>query len=295
MTAPNPDRLIVAATDLSPSADRAVEQAARFAAKWGATLCLLHVFNDGIWATIKSLYEAEHWAAQEPILAARDRLSRQARELGARHGIAVSAETRTGRAAPSIAAFVREQQAQLLVVGQHGEDWIGETLIGGTALKVLEQTSIPVLLMRRAADADYSIILTATDFSDNARRAARCAIDLFPDARHYLLHAYSVAFEGRMRLAGASNEDIDRYREEELVRAMARMDEQIAAVGAGRRIERLLTHGSPMAALLEHSGQAQADLIAIGKHGGPALEERLLGSVTQNVLYHAGCDVLLVP
>jgi len=37
----------------------------------------------------------------------------------------------------------------------------------------------------------------------------------------------------------------------------------------------------------------QADLVAIGKHGGGALEEKLLGSVTQNVLYHAGCDVLL--
>jgi len=37
----------------------------------------------------------------------------------------------------------------------------------------------------------------------------------------------------------------------------------------------------------------QTDLVAIGKHGGGAFEEKLLGSVTQNVLYHAGCDVLL--
>lgn len=292
---PAPVRLIAAATDLSPSADQAVEQAAILAGTRNAALCLLHVFDDGIWATIKSLYDAAHWTAQEPILAARDRLSRQARELADRHGIAVRAETLTGSATTVIADFVREQQAQLLVVGEHGEDWIGDTLIGGTALKVLELASVPVLLARRPASADFSSIVTATDFSDNALRAARWSIALFPDARHYLLHAYSVAFEGRMRMAGASDEDVARYRGEELARAKARMDEQIAGLGLGHRVERLLTHGFPMGALFEHSGKLQADVIVIGKHGGPALEERLLGSVTQNVLYHADCDVLLVP
>lgn len=292
---PAPVRLIVAATDLSPSAEQSVEQAAILAAKWGAELCLLHVFDDGVWATIKALYETERWSANEPILVARDRLSGQARELADRHGIAVRAETRTGSTTAVIASFVRERQAQLLVVGEHGEDWIGDTVIGGTALKVLELASVPVLLARRSASADFSSVLTATDFSDNALRAARWSIALFPDARHYLLHAYSVAFEGRMRLAGASNEDIARYRDEELARAEARMDELIAGLGFAHRIERLLTHGFPLGALFEHSGQVQADLIVIGKHGGPALEERLLGSVTQNVLYHADCDVLLVP
>jgi nucleotide-binding universal stress UspA family protein len=33
----------------------------------------------------------------------------------------------------------------------------------------------------------------------------------------------------------------------------------------------------------------------IGKHDGRIIEERLLGSVTRNVLYDAGRDVLLVP
>lgn len=292
---PAPVRLIVAATDLSRSADQAVEQAAMLAAQWGAQLCLLHVFDDGVWATIKALYDTERWSANEPVLVARDRLSRQARELADRHRIAVRAETRTGSATAVIAGFVREQRAQLLVVGEHGEDWIGDSVIGGTALKVLEQASVPVLLARRPARAGFSSVLTATDFSDNALRAARWSIALFPGARHCLLHAYSVAFEGRMRMAGASNEDIARYRKQELARAEARMDEQMAALGSTHRVERLLKHGFPQAVLLEQSGQAHADLIVIGKHGGPELEERLLGSVTQNVLYDADCDVLVVP
>jgi nucleotide-binding universal stress UspA family protein len=292
---PAPIRLIVAATDLSPAADQAVAKAAVLAAQWGAELCLLHVFDDSLWATIKAVYDAERWSAHEPILAARDRLSRQARELGERHGIVVRAETRTGGAASAIADFVREQQAQLLVVGEHSEEWIADTVIGGTALKVLEQASVPVLLVRRPADADFSAVLTATDFSDNAKRAARWLTTQLPGARHFLLHAYAVAFEGRMRMAGATDADIERYRGEELGRATACMDEQLAQLGSPARIEPLLAHGAPVAVLLSQAERVGANLLVIGKHGGTVLEERLLGSVTQNVLYHARCDVLLVP
>jgi nucleotide-binding universal stress UspA family protein len=295
MTAPNPDSLIVAATDLSPAADRAVAKAAMLAAQRGAELCLLHVFNDGLLATIKAIYDAERWSTHEPILAARDRLSRLARELGERHGIVVRAETRTGGAANAIADFVREQHAQLLVVGEHGEDWITDTVIGGTALTVLEQASVPVLLTRRPAGADFSSVLTATDFSENANRAARWSTTQLPTARHYLLHTYTVAFEDRMRMGGATNADIERYRGEELARATACMDEQLAQLGSPIRIEPLLVHGAPAAVLLDQADRVGADLIVIGKHGGTVLEERLLGSVTQNVLYHARCDVLLVP
>lgn len=295
MTAPSPDRLIVAATDLSPSADRAVEQAARLATGWNCKLCLLHVFNDSVWATLKALYQAEHWSGHEPSLAARDRLARQARELALHYGISVHAETRTGRATAAIVDFLRDQQARLLVVGEHGEDWIDDTLIGGTALKVLERASIPVLLARRPVGAEFSTVLTATDFSDNASRAARHAFELFPDARHYLLHAYWVGFESRLRIAGASDADIERYRDNERASAEERLRVQLAQLVPQPRHICLLAHGPAAAVLLEHAMQMHADLIVIGKHGGTALEERLLGSVTQNVLYHARCDVLLVP
>lgn len=172
---------------------------------------------------------------------------------------------------------------------------VAATDLSPSADRAVAQASIPVLLARRPASVNSSSILTATDSSANALRAARWSIALIPDARHYLLHAYSVAFEGRMRLAGAANEDIARYRREDLAHAETRMNAQIAEPGAGHQIERLLTHGAPMATLFEYADQVKADLIVIGKHGGSVLEERLLGSVTQNVLYHAKCDVLLVP
>jgi nucleotide-binding universal stress UspA family protein len=288
-------RTIVAATDLSPASDIAVEQAALLAKQWDTELVLLHVFNDGFWSSIKAIYAAERWAVTEPVLVARNRLSQQVRELAQRHGTRVRGETRTGRAASEIAAFGREQDAQLLVVGEHGVDWIGDTVVGGTALKVLKRAELPVLLARRPASADFSRILLATDFSDNAMRAAKLSLRWFPHARQQLVHAYYVAFEGRMRLAGAVHEDIERYRGDEASRAERKIQEQLNALQAESSVGKLLVRGAPAPVLIEQAERLGADLIVIGKHGGAVLDEMLLGSVTQNVLYHAGCNVLLVP
>lgn len=294
-TSPQTVRTVVVATDLSPASEIAVDQAAMLARRWDADLVLLHVFNDGVWATITAIYESEVWAGAEPVLVARNRLSQQVREVAARHAVRARGETRTGRAASEIAAFCREQDAQLLVVGEHGEDWIGEAVLGGTAQRVLARADLPVLLVRRAVSAELSCILLATDFSDNATRAAQLSLDWFPDVRQRLLNACTVAFEGRMRMAGVSLEHIDGYRRDELARAEQRMEAQMQALRSAAPVGKRIVQGYPTTVLLREIERLGAELLVIGKHGGTMLDERLLGSITQNLLYRADCNVLLVP
>lgn len=293
-------KTIVVATDLSPTAAIAVEQAARLARSKGARLWILHVFNDSLWASIKNIYDSERWSGDEPVLAARKHLSELVRQIADSHGIAVSGETRTGRATTEIARFLTECRGDLLVVGEHGEDWIGDTVIGGTALNVLERASVPVMLVRRLVGADFSTVIVATDFSANAERALRQALDWFGAATLYVVHAYSVPFEGRMRMAGATDADIEQYRNDERARALNAMQALRTAHIArhsrsDKHIHWLDVAGQPAAALCELGERLAADLIIIGRHGGSTLEERIIGSVTQNVLYHASCNVLLVP
>lgn len=226
---------------------------------------------------------------------ARNRLSQQVREVAARHAVRARGETRTGRAASEIAAFCREQDAQLLVVGEHGEDWIGEAVLGGTAQRVLARADLPVLLVRRAVSAELSCILLATDFSDNATRAAQLSLDWFPDVRQRLLNACTVAFEGRMRMAGVSLEHIEGYRRDELARAEQRMEAQMQALRSAAPVGKRIVQGYPTTVLLREIERSGAELLVIGKHGGTMLDERLLGSITQNLLYRADCNVLLVP
>ena len=286
---------IVAATDFSENAQRAVQQAAHLARTWGARLILVHVFNDSVWASIKAVYDLSGWSNVKPLDAARTRLIALGEQVA--RDFAVQAETKVliGRASQQISAFVTARHAELLVVGEHGENWVRDAVLGGTALKVLEATHIPVLLVRRPAVDSYQRILIATDFSASATRTAHLAMALFPDARHHLIHAYVVPFEASMRMGGAQEEDIQRYREQEYLKAAANLEAFAADCDyrAAAEFSRLALHGYPASVLFEQA--QEADLIAIGKHGGGSFEEKLLGSVTQNVLYHAGCDVLLTP
>ena len=290
-------KTIIAATDFSASAQRAVGQAARLAIEWGTALSLVHVFNDSAWASIKAIYDLSGWAASDPVVSARQKLAAISAELARDSGVIANTEVLVGCASREIHKFVESRQVELLVIGEHGENWLRDAVIGGTALKVLEATHIPVLLVRQPAVGAYRRVVIATDFSATATRATRLALKLFPEARHHLVHAYVVPFESRMRMGGAQEEDIQHYREQEYLKAAQNLEAFAVDCDyhAAAEFSRLALYGYPASVLFEQAQGMEADLIAIGKHGGGPFEEQLLGSVTQNVLYHAGCDVLLSP
>ena len=52
---------------------------------------------------------------------------------------------------------------------------------------------------------------------------------------------------------------------------------------------------TPRLFLMDEIQTSGFDLLVVGRHGVSVLDERLLGSVTLNLLHHAPCDVLLVP
>jgi nucleotide-binding universal stress UspA family protein len=287
---------IIAATDFSATATCAVRQAAHLARAWGAKLTLVHVFNDSVWASLRAVYDLPGWSEVKPALGQRARLQQLAGQIAEEFGVAVDSEMPSGRASLQIGAIVAARQAQLLVVGEHGENWLRDAVLGGTALKVLEATRIPVLLVRRTEAAPYRDIVIATDFSPAAKRAARLALECFPQARHALVHAWLVPFEASMRMGGAREEDIERYREREFADAAGALEAFARSCESDMiedGLERLALHGSPASVVFEQVRARGSDLIVIGKHGGKYGEELLLGSVTQNILYHAECDVLL--
>lgn len=284
---------IVAASDFSSWADLAVERAAKMAQQLNCDLRLVHVFNDSIWASFRNVYDLERWLGGDPVLGARERLSQQADDLGRRFGIDVVAQTLSGDPAEQISADALAANARLLVLGETGESLLGEMLLGGTAQKVLDRARLPVLVVRTPVSGNYARVMVASDFSAASRHAAQLALDFCADAHRLLLHAYVVPMEGRMRMAGATDEDIKRYRDQEQERSRVAMQEFLGGL-RGAYAERLV-HGFPVDAIIEGVSRNDIDLLVVGKHGGSVLGERLLGSVPQNVLHHANCDVMLVP
>lgn len=73
------------------------------------------------------------------------------------------------------------------------------------------------------------------------------------------------------------------------------LDEQVREIFGARegRVERRVVEDLPATAVLEAA--ADADLVVVGTHGRGGLKGMLLGSVSQKVVHHAPCPVVVIP
>ncbi|MFN4326214.1 MAG: universal stress protein [Azonexus sp.] len=275
---------IVVATDFSPPANLAVEQAARLAKGWDAALHILHAGKPD---------------DEGGLSLARSRLEKQQESLVGNPGIRTSGVLRTGRASVEIIRLVNDVGADLVVVGEHSQGWLKDRFLGGTALKVLRQARVPVLLIRTSVSSEFRKITVATDFSDNAQRAAQVAAGFFPQAELTFQHACSLQQLHRMRLDGETPEKMAAYRQQQIKAAntaMAHFRKQLGLPAEQSTQWQVVSDGeNPISILLDRVQKDNPDLLVVGRHGGSEIDERFFGSATENLLYHAQTNILLVP
>jgi nucleotide-binding universal stress UspA family protein len=136
---------IVAGTDGSESAERAVREAARLAIATGARLLLVSAFSD-----LHPFRERLESSAREQLIdlekVAEQLLLRAAANIGA--GLEVETVSRQGHPAEVIADVAREERAQLIVVGDRGLTGIRRFLLGSVSERLSHHAPCNVLIVR---------------------------------------------------------------------------------------------------------------------------------------------------
>jgi nucleotide-binding universal stress UspA family protein len=139
----------------------------------------------------------------------------------------------------------------------------------------------------------FSHILFATDGSEHARHAAGAAVTLAKkfESRLTLMNVYppSHVFEPSDETHDACTFGLREMRQS---RALS-CAEQIADK-ADVAYQSLREHGHPVEMIVKTADQVGADLIVIGSRGLGDVGAFLLGSVSDGVLHHAHCPVLIV-
>jgi nucleotide-binding universal stress UspA family protein len=102
------------------------------------------------------------------------------------------------------------------------------------------------------------------------------------------VHVVEPAFEG-LRIQTSDLHAEAKQRSEEHLRQFAREH-----LGASAHPRALILEGRPADAICDAASAAGADLIIISNQGHSALAHALLGSVTERVVRHAKCAVLVV-
>jgi nucleotide-binding universal stress UspA family protein len=289
---------IAAATDFSQAGGHAVERAAALAKALATELLLVHVtpsltfesFSTDLLAALGGPGYSPESLCEEAL----DRLKRTAADVGARHGIPCDARVASGRPANCIAAMV-DGEADLLVVGAHGDRSIHQWLLGSTTQKLLRLSPCPVLVVKRAPRFDYRRVLAPTDFSAASRLALQAVDALLPAAEVHVVHAFEHPYEGMMRHASVDEAVIKRYTVKEKKRLREELHRWVGETGLRTPTPYLhVEHGHPSTRIETWVKELAVQLVAMPAHGKSELEKSFLGSVSLDTVLTAPCDILLL-
>jgi len=140
-------RNVLLATDFSTGAREALGHAAALASAEGATLHLLHVVEEfSYWESFNLKHFPSEGVLEELESNARIALDDLAEE--AELGPEVRVEVRHGKPFVEILRAARDLEADVLVIGSHGQSGLSETLFGSTAERVVRKASCAVLVVR---------------------------------------------------------------------------------------------------------------------------------------------------
>jgi nucleotide-binding universal stress UspA family protein len=284
----------VAATDFSEHASWAAQRAALLAAQHGAPLELLHVVAEEQLNALRELLQTKPEGVVRLLEGVRQALSDAAGALAKATGASIESRVEIGEVVEVIAA--QTGRADLLALGARGTNPLRDSILGTTAEHLLGKCTPPMLIVKRPAERAYGQVAVAVNFSPASEGALRAALRLAPNAAITALHAYDVPFEGKLRLAGVTNDAIDAYRyrtAEKAIGDLRALGERSA--GEQARVATRVGQGYAAHLILENARELRADLIVLGKRKRPLVQELLLGGVARHVLADAGGDVLVVP
>jgi nucleotide-binding universal stress UspA family protein len=139
-------------------------------------------------------------------------------------------------------------------------------------------------------------IILANDGSEEAELAARTAIDL-TDAMNPELHVSYVGVLPNFLKGGLGTRDYDSVMYEQIVRESQEMLRKLSwrvKVAGGTVASAHLRMGEADEEIVDLAPELRAGLIVMGSRGRGGLRRLLMGSVSDPVMRHAHCSVMVV-
>lgn len=229
-----------------------------------------------------------------------ERAAAAAKEVLGSHFSSVETQIRRGNPAEEILKAAGELEAELVVVGSRGLTPVARFILGSVAERVTRHSRCPVLVVRNF-DGVLDRVLLGVDGSTCSRNATRflarfglpegCTVELLtvvtPDVQALTAGRSTLNASMIAELKGLLREE--RREAEERLRAVAAELRQ-----AGLTTVATVRPDFPAPGILGAAEERKADLIVLGAQGMSRFDRFLLGSVSEFVLRHAPCSVLVV-
>lgn len=274
--------------------DLALEWAARFAARAGTELVVVHASDP---ESVAARMAGAEIVAVTAVLDAEDdtleRLRQHVDTLATRHGITTRVDVRRG--SPVNALLDHQEDAALLVVGTGRKGALEEFILGSTSLGVAAHSRTPVAVVNPGVDLDsltHGRVGVAVDGSADSARAARAAFaiaDLTGSEVSALSTWYLEVVDGYVVTEPDSPEWAKLEQDRTAVVEEALADARAKHPGVRASVE---VRRGPVVPTVKEAA-AGWDLIIVGSRGLGGVQGRLLGSVSQRLMRSAPCPVIV--
>ena len=281
---------IVVGVDGSESAQEALDWAAAEASAMHRPLRIVHGF---IWPLMRvPLGAASAGPEDGGFQAVADRVlaDAESRARSVAPDVKVTSELVVAAAAPAL--LRQAHDAELVVVGSRGLGGFAGLLVGSVGVAVAAHAPCPVVIVRSRPDVPPAVgrVVVGADGSELSAAAIEFAFQAAARRGVSLtaVRAWTPPFSAYPTLVVP----LDRIEAAERCTLLESLESARRTFPEVEVQARLVRDHHPGRAIIEAS--ADADLVVVGSRGHGGFAGLLLGSVSQSVLEHANCPVVVV-
>jgi nucleotide-binding universal stress UspA family protein len=200
-----------------------------------------------------------------------------------------------GAPASTIVQRATQEGSDLIVLGTRGVSDIKGFLLGSVARKVASLAACPVLIVKRPMNQLRRVLL-AVDDSKHSRRAAKVLRSgLLPETAEV-----TVFSSVKSPLTDLAPEYLSESKRETLVRPQLEQTERLVAgirqdfIKEGYAVFTDVQQNHVVEHIIKQAEAGLTDLLVVGARGLSNRERLELGSVSDSLLRHAPCSILIV-
>jgi nucleotide-binding universal stress UspA family protein len=292
---------ILLATDGSEPSEIAARTALDLAKRLDSEVHVIHVAPEHPY--VRAYYDLRHQEEEEGLRREDQRmLDEYVDHLRKAGGTVAESYLRVGEAAKEIVEVAEELGVGLVVLGNRGHGRIRRALMGSVSMGVLRHAHCSVLIVRghgpeQERESLLGKILVAIDGSEGACKAAQVAAEVANATGSEVHLVYAMQEERYKPHLGPEMWEGWEEGFEHAKRSAHSWVEQEAERMRGegtKAVESHLLIGRPDAAIVWSAEKLGARLVVVGSRGLGGISRALIGSVSDSVVRHAHCPVMVI-
>ena len=214
---------------------------------------------------------------------------REAEGLAREERILIKTVHEEGETYERIVDLADGSNSDVIVMGRRGLKKIDRTLVGSVTARVIGHTQRDVLVVPNGTTLGWKRILVGTDGSKYSGIAINKAID------------FAKAYGGSLVVLSVVDVPTEFYAEapkavEDMIRKAREYTSAVKkqAEADGVKAESFVGEAEAWEAVVKLAHDQEVNMVVVGSHGRTGLRRLLMGSVTEKVIGHAPCPVLVV-